>query len=59
MNSLPTTPQRLATKDDLAVLSSQLRLEMRDLTTGQTWMLDLVGSVAALSITQLVIAALG
>jgi hypothetical protein len=93
IKALPQDPERLATKDDLAVLGSELRAEMsdlrgdlraemadlrgdlraemaqlrgelktemQDLTTGQTrtMMLGLVGSVTALAITQLVVAAL-
>ncbi|HAS10202.1 MAG TPA: hypothetical protein DCS55_06745 [Acidimicrobiaceae bacterium] len=71
IKALPPDPQRLATKDDLAVLGSELRLEiaqlrtemkteMRDLTAGQTrtMMLGLVGSVTALTVTQLIVAAL-
>jgi hypothetical protein len=58
-------------RDDLAVLGSELRLEisqlrtevkteMRDLTAGQTrtMMLGPVGSVTALAVTQLLIAAI-
>ena len=82
IKALPPDPERLATKDDLAVLGSELRAEMadlrgdlrvemaqlrtelktemQDLTTGQTrtMMLGLVGSVTALAVTQLVVAAL-
>lgn len=78
IKALPHDPERLATKDDLAVLGSELRVEMadlrvemaqlrtelktemRDLTTGQTrtMMLGLVGSVTALAVTQLIVAAL-
>lgn len=45
---------------EMADLRAELRTEMRDLTAGQTrtMMLGLVGSVTALSVTQLVIAAL-
>ena len=62
---------QLVTKEDLALglagvrtemaeLRTELKTEMRDLTSGQTrtMMLGLVGSITALSITQLVIAAL-
>lgn len=61
MKSLPPETERLATREDLAVLGGELRVEMRELTAGQTrtLMLGLVGSVTALSITQLVVAALG
>lgn len=68
MTSLPPQPDRLATKDDLAVLGAELRaemadlrVEMRDLTSQQTrtLLLGLVGSITALAITQLVLAALG
>ena len=82
IKALPPDPQRLATKDDLAVLGSELRAEMadlrgdlrvemaqlrtelkvkmQDLTSGQTrtMMLGLVGSITALTVTQLVVAAL-
>ena len=71
IKALPPDPERLATKDDLAVLGSELRLEiaqlrtevkseMRDLTAGQTrtMMLGLVGSVTALTVTQLIVAAI-
>ena len=67
MKSLPPEPERLATKDDLRVLGAELRTEMaelrtemRDLTTGQTraLMLGLVGSITALSATQLIVAAI-
>lgn len=78
IKALPPDPQRLATKDDLAVLAAELRaemagirvemadmrtslmVEMRDLTSGQTrtMMLGLVGSITALSATQLIVAAL-
>jgi hypothetical protein len=89
IKALPPDPQRLATKDDLAVLGSELRAEMADLrtevrtglaelrvemaelrtefktemhevTTAQTrtMMLGLVGSVTALTATQLIVAAL-
>ena len=111
IKALPSEPDRLATKDDLAVLGSDLRTEMaelstelrtemadlrtelktemadlrtelktemadlrtdlktemangrtemRDLTAGQTrtMMLGLVGSVTALAVTQLIVAAL-
>jgi ribosomal protein L29 len=33
IKALPPDPQRLATKDDLAVLGSELRAEMADLRT--------------------------
>lgn len=68
MSSLPPQPDRLATKDDLAILGAELRadmvavrVEMRDLTSQQTrtLLLGLVGSITSLAITQLVIAALG
>jgi len=68
MTSLPPQPDRLATKDDLAVLGAELRaemadlrVEMRDLTSQQTrtLLLGLVGSITALAITQLFLAALG
>ena len=71
IKALPPDPQRLVTKDDLAVLGSELRLEiaqlrtevktdLRDLTAGKTrtLMLGLVGSVTALTVTQLIVAAL-
>lgn len=93
IKALPPDPQRLATKDDLAVLGSDLRAEMaelrgdlraemadlrtelrtglaeirtefktemHDVTAGQTrtMMLGLVGSVTALAVTQLLVAAL-
>lgn len=82
IKALPPDPQRLATKDDLAVFGSELRAEMadlrgdlrvemaqlrtelkaemQDLTAGQTrtMMLGLVGSVTALTVTQLIVAAL-
>ncbi len=93
IKALPPDPERLATKDDLAVLGSDLRREMADLrsdlrsemadlrtdlrvemaqlrtefktemhdvTTAQTrtMMLGLVGSVTALAVTQLIVAAL-
>ncbi len=78
IKALPPDPQRLATKDDLAVLGSELRAEMadlrtelrtgiaelrtemRDMTSGQTrtMMFGLVGSVTALAVTQLIVAAL-
>jgi hypothetical protein len=81
IKALPPDPQRLATKDDLAVLGSELRAEMaelrtdlrvemaqlrtefktemHDVTTAQTrtMMLGLVGSVTALAVTQMVVAA--
>ena len=61
MKSLPPEPERLATKDDLRVLGAELRVEMRELTAGQTrtLMLGLVGSVTAMSVTQLIVAAIG
>jgi hypothetical protein len=89
IKALPPDPERLATKDDLALLGGDLRremaelrgdlrtemadlrtemadlrtdvkTEMRDLTSGQTrtMMLGLVGSVTALAVTQLIVAAL-
>jgi hypothetical protein len=67
IKALPPDPHRLATKDDLAVLAAELRaemaglrVEMRELTSGQTrtMMLGLVGSITALSATQLIVAAL-
>ncbi len=67
IKALPSDPQRLATKDDLAVLGAEmradmaeLRVEMRDLTVQQTrtLLVGLVGSITAFSITQLVVAAL-
>lgn len=78
IKALPPDPQRLATKDDLAVLAAELRaemaglrvemadmrtslmVEMRDLTSGQTrtMMLGLVGSITALSVTQMLVAVL-
>jgi hypothetical protein len=72
MSFLPPHADRLATKDDvvasaadlrqeMATLRGELRTEMRDLTAGQTrtLMLGLVGSITALTATQLVVAALG
>jgi DnaJ-domain-containing protein 1 len=42
MNALPPEPERLSTKDDLAVLGSDLRTEMADLRTElKTEMADL------------------
>ena len=60
ISALPPHPGRLATKDDLAVLGAELRLEMRELTSQQTrtLMMGLVLSITALAITQIVIAAL-
>ena len=48
-------------RTEMADLRTELKTEMRDLTSGQTrtMMLGLVGSITALSVTQLVIAALG
>ncbi len=67
MKSLPQDPDELVRKADLAaveqrldarisVLGSELRVEMRDLTSAQTrtMTLGLVGSVTALAITQIV-----
>ena len=47
-------------RSEMADLRTELTTEMRDLTSGQTrtMMLGLVGSITALSITQLVVAAL-
>jgi len=61
ISALPHDPERLATKDDLVVLGSELRVEMRDLTSQQTrtLMVGLVLSITALAITQIVIAAIG
>ena len=58
ISALPPDPSRLATKDDLAILSSELRVEMRDLTSQQTrtLMVGLVLSITALAITQIVVA---
>jgi hypothetical protein len=58
ISALPPDPSRLATKDDLAILSSELRVEMRDLTSQQTrtLMVGLVLSITALAITQIVLA---
>jgi len=67
IKALPPDPQRLATKDDLAVAVAQLRaemaglrVEMRDLTSQQTrtMLLGLVGSITALTVTELIVAAL-
>lgn len=89
IKALPPDPERLATKDDLAVLGSdlraemadlrgdlraeiadlrtelrtgiaELRTEMRDITSGQTrtMMFGLVGSVTALAVSQIIVAAL-
>lgn len=67
MKSLPPETDDLVRKADLAaveqrldarisVLGSELRVEIRDLTSAQTrtMMLGLVGSVTALAITQIV-----
>lgn len=45
---------------EMAELRTELKTEMRDLTAGQTrtMMLGLVGSITALTVTQLIIAAL-
>ena len=45
---------------EMAELRTELKTEMRDLTTGQTrtMMLGLVGSITALTVTQLIVAAL-
>ncbi|MDE0804384.1 MAG: hypothetical protein OSA99_13810 [Acidimicrobiales bacterium] len=61
IQSLPPEPETLVTKDDLRVLGAELRVEMRELTAGQTrtLMLGLVGSITAMSVTQLIVAALG
>ena len=58
ISALPHDPDRLATKDDLVVLGSELRVEMRDLTSQQTrtLMIGLVLSITALAITQIVAA---
>lgn len=47
-------------RTEMAVLRTELKTEMRDLTTGQTrtMMLGLVGSITALTVTQLIVAAL-
>jgi hypothetical protein len=71
IKALPHDVDRLATKDDLAVLGaelrremaelrSDLRVEMRELTSSQTrtLMLGLVGSITALTVTEIVVAAL-
>lgn len=60
ISALPPDPTRLATKDDLAVLGAELRVEMRDLTSQQTrtLMVGLVLSITALAITQIVLATL-
>ncbi len=100
IKALPSDPDRLATKDDVAVVGSELRTEMadlrgdlrsemahlrgdlrsemadlrtelrtgmaelrtemRDMTSGQTrtMMFGLVGSVTALAVTQMIVAAL-
>lgn len=89
IKALPPDPHRLATTDDIALLSAglraemaelraelktemaelraelktemaELRIESRDLTSQQTrtMMLGLVGSITALTVTQLVVAAL-
>ena len=51
---------RTELKTEMAELRTELKTEMRDLTTGQTrtMMLGLVGSITALTMTQLVVAAL-
>jgi hypothetical protein len=51
---------RTELKTEMAHLRTELKTEMRDLTTGQTrtMMLGLVGSVTALAVTQIVVAAL-
>lgn len=61
MRSLPPDPDELARRSDLERVvgdaKSELRIEMRDLTVGQTrtLMLGMVGSVTALTIGQLVV----
>lgn len=56
---LAAVEQRLDAKID--VLGADLRVEMRELTVGQTrtLMLGMVGSVTALSITQTIVTLLG
>ena len=51
---------RTELKTDMAELRTELKTEMRDLTSGQTrtMMLGLVGSITALTVTQLIVAAL-
>ncbi len=51
---------RTELKTEMAELRTELKAEMRDLTTGQTrtMMLGLVGSITALTVTQLIVAAL-
>ena len=58
MRSLPPEPDDLVRRSDLLTVRDELRIEMRDLTVGQTrtLMLGMVGSVTALSITQLIVA---
>lgn len=55
---LADAEQRIESK--LSLVGTELRVEMRDLTVGQTrtLMMGVVGSVTALSITQLVVALL-
>ncbi len=57
MQSLPPEPDDLVRRNDLERGVSELRIEMGDLTVGQTrtLMLGMVGSVTALAITQIVV----
>lgn len=57
MKSLPPEADELIRKQDLDRAADALRIEMRDLTVGQTrtLMLGMVGSVTALAITELAI----